>query len=276
MPFQPFGYRFEVRSELSPDAVKAAIRSRKKGWFDLKNGARGWIVGSFIYLWWTAWGGSAVLIGWSSKDTFGTRVSGRAGHMIAGMLLLLVPSPFFIVCYMLATGDYTLENLAILLGVFALFAFITSVFGIDQHDADPLVRFLRNTIEKPEGHPRAKPVALPDASKLSKSLTLEDSGSVLDGPVTPALVRDTLQDVASDGFVILSSQEERYVQTVPQLDGYVVEKRDGDDAHHYRAARRGSSDKQDVFTLEETLAIFLACGSGAPMPSFVEWKKTRA
>ena len=54
MTFQPFGYRFEITSELTPTEAKAAIRSKKTTVFDVKNGARGWIVGPFICLWFSA------------------------------------------------------------------------------------------------------------------------------------------------------------------------------------------------------------------------------
>jgi hypothetical protein len=59
-------------------------------------------------------------------------------------------------------------------------------------------------------------VVLPAASSFLKSLTLEESGSVMDGPVTPAMVRESLEAIDRDGFVILSSAEEHYVQTVPE------------------------------------------------------------
>jgi hypothetical protein len=106
---------------------------------------------------------------------------------------------------------------------------------------------------------------------------LEISGSVLDELATPATVRDALSEIESGGFVILSSSEETYVQTAEKLGRYVLEKRDGDDLHFYRAVRRGTAQTDDAeeFTFEEALAVFLAYGSGAAMPAFLEWKTAR-
>ena len=78
MPFEPIGYRFEVRSPRPPAEVKTGIRSRKKGWFDVKSGARGWIAGPFICLWFSAFDEAGpMLLGIISRDGAGTRVRGE-------------------------------------------------------------------------------------------------------------------------------------------------------------------------------------------------------
>ena len=270
MALQPFGYHFEVHSALSPDAVKAAIRSRKKRWFDAKDGARGWIVGPFICLQSSMWRNAPILLGRISRDNLGTRISGRAGYLgsIFG-LLILTPFPVAFLYLMLATGDYSLKSIALSA---VLIAFISLVFWIDHRDAEPLVRFLRDTVG-PHKSPRVQPVA----TKFSKGLRLEISGSILDDPVTPDSVRDALFEVEGDGFVILSSGEETYIQTVGEMGGYIVEKREGSDLHHYRAVRRGAvqADDTEIFSFEEALAVFFAYGSAAPMPPFLEWKSMR-
>ncbi len=273
MPFQPFGYRFEVRSELPPDAVKAAIRDRKKGMFDPKDNARGFVAGSFIYLWWGSSRSAPVLLGRISGDDFGARINGRAGY-VSGLIaiLMLAPSVAFMFLLLLANSALSLAPAALFAGLTVI---IVLLLWADPHDADPLVRFLRSATERPGKVPKVKPLVLPPASSFPKTLTLEESGSEMDGPVTPLMVKESLQAIEGDGFVILASAEQRYVQTVYEADGYVIEKRDGDDEHHYRAARHGSSDSKDIFDFEETLAIFLAYGAGTPMPTFLQWKKIR-
>jgi hypothetical protein len=273
MSFQLFGYRFEMRSPLSPDVVRAAIRSRTSSWFDPKDSARGWIVGPVIGLQWGISRSAPVLYGRIVQDGSGTRISGRAGYVGGGIaILVLVPGAVFMFFLLLINNALSFGGVALLAGLTAI---ILLFLRADPHDADPLVRFLRSVIEEPSKSPKAKPVVLPPADSFPKTLRLEESGSKMDGPVTPEMVKESLQAIDEDGFVILSLAEERYVQTVHDSDGYTVEKRDGDDDHHYRAARRGSPDKKDVFAFEETLTIFLAYGAGAPMPSFLEWKKIR-
>jgi len=274
MPFQPFGYRFEVRSALPPDEVKAAIRARKRAMFDGRGGARGWIAGPFINLVASRDRNAPMLVGRILRDGSGTRMSGRAGYVSGFVALILSPMLFLFLCLFLTRDGVTPAEILILVGLVAGMTILVSAWA-NHRDADPLVGFLRKASENPGKVPKQQPVVLPAAGSFLKSLTLEESGSVMDGPVTPSMVRESLQDIDGDGFVILSSANEYYIQTVPEFDGYIVEKREGDDEHHYRAARHGSSDEKDVFTFEETLTIFLAYGTGAAMPSFLEWKKIR-
>lgn len=80
MDFQPFGYRFEIISHLSAANTKKAIRDKKTGLFDAKNGARGWVAGPFICLWFSAFDRyGPMLVGLISSENFGARVRGRAG-----------------------------------------------------------------------------------------------------------------------------------------------------------------------------------------------------
>jgi hypothetical protein len=151
--FQPFGYHFEVRSALSPDAVKTAIRSRKKGWFDTNDTARGWIVGSVICLQWGMGRSAPTLLGRISPDELGTRISGRAGYLGSAAILLLTPFPILLLYIMVASGDYSLKSIALI--VFCA-AIIFIVLRMDNHDAEPLVRFLRDAVGKQDKSRRAR------------------------------------------------------------------------------------------------------------------------
>jgi hypothetical protein len=264
MAFQPFGYRFEVRSSLSPDKVKAAIRRRKRGWFEARNGIHGWVAGSVVFLQSGMDRNPPMLLARISHDHSGTRILGRAGYLGSTGVLLLAPIVAFFFYLMLTTSGLVLELMVASGALIALMYLVISISDKYRHNAEPLVRFLQNAVGKPQ-EPQ------PFANSFSKSLNLNISGSELDDLATPESVRDALSDIEGDGFIILSSGEETYLQTAWQDGGYVVEKREGDNQHHFRAARRGAAGDAN-FTFEETLAVFLAYGSSAPIPSFVEWK----
>lgn len=276
MAFQPFGYRFEVHSALPPDAVNAAIRSRTKGWLHTKRGARGWIVGPFICLWLSAFDRHGpMLVGRIAEDQHGTRIIGRAGSDLNGvaMLVLLIPLLAFCCYQAWFSGEVGPMYFVLMAGVIGICFLAIWVNHKDRQMAEPLVRFLSDAVGKPRRSPRLLGVT----DKFLKTLVLEISGTVLDDPATPNSVRDALLEIEGDGFVIMSSTREQYMQTVGEAGGYVIEKREGDDLHHYRAVRNEaiSADASNAFTFEETLAAFLAYGSGASLPSFMDWKPIR-
>jgi len=149
MAFQPFGPRFDIRSPLSPESAKAAIRKRKRRWLDPKNGARGWIVGPLICLWWSPYNQQGpMVIGRIAKDGSGARISGRAGLDLNGVIAVLVVSIVAIpvTWIMAAAGQISSEGALLFAGLFggivALGFWARSFF---HREAEPLVRFLRNT-----------------------------------------------------------------------------------------------------------------------------------
>jgi hypothetical protein len=277
MAFQPFGYHFEVRSTKSPSDVKEVLRSRKEGWFDAQRGPRGWILGPFICLWLTASAKDGpMLIGMISRDYRETRISGRAGSnpIGAALIVLFIPIISFFLVRTGPAGGYTPQATILWLAAAVGSGLVMLWFRHKRRrEAEPLVAFLCEVLEKPGQPRRAQPVVLPVADSLLKSLSLEVSGSALDGPVSPDSIQNALRELEDGGYVILSSAEERYLQTVAEGDGYIVEKREGDDLHHFQGIRR--DDDSGTLTFEEALAVFLAYGSGAPMPAFVEWKAIR-
>lgn len=279
MAFEPFGYHFEVRSALSPDAAKAAIRSRKRGWFDARDGARGWIAESIICLQSDNSRNPPMVMGRISRDDLGTKISGRAGYPGSIGLLVLIPVLIYGIWLIFADPDpdHAPAYLLVQAFVIAIMSFVLWMSHRGRRDADPLVRFLRDTVGKPDQSRKARSAPPRLAPTFPKSLTLEISGSVLDNPATPTSVRDALLELEGDGFVILSTAKKTYLQTVEKLGRYTLEKWESDDQHFYRAVRRDAvrPDDTETFTYEETLAVFLAYGSGAPMPSFLEWKVAR-
>lgn len=277
MPFQPFGYRFEMQSPSLPAEVKAAIRSRKKGWFHLKDGARGWIVGPFICLWFSALDRSGpMLLGRIGRADLGTKITGRAGSDLNGLVMftLIIAVMPLLLYKMVAAGDYTFKQLIMIGGLILLSPLIFWWSHKDRRQAEPLVRFLRDTVTVDGRNLRAKSSKM----ALSKALTLNLGGEDLKGPVTSEAIHDALLAVGEGGFVILASAPENYIQTAFRDGGYLLEKREGSKEQHFEARGRSvpataSKDAKSTLTFEEVRDAFIAYASGVAMPPFITWER---
>jgi hypothetical protein len=278
MAFQPFGYRFEVKSPSPPSAVKAAIRARKKGWFHGKDGARGWIVGPFICLWFSAFDRCGPMVfGRVSRDGLGTRVSGRAGSDLNGVIMisLLYPVMAFSIITMIAEGTASVRQLlamAVIAGIVIPLIYWWS--HKDKREAEPLVRFLRDAVTVRGQNLRRRS----STAAVSKSFTLTVSGEDQDAPVTPDAIHDALIKVAAGQSVILSSGPETYIQTAFCDGGYVLEMREENGEKHFQAVRRGvattaADSSNTILTFEEVLEAFMAYASEAPLPTSLMWKR---
>jgi hypothetical protein len=132
---------------MQPSDVKAAIRARKCGWFDTKNGARGWIAGPFICLWFSAFDRHGpMLLGKISEVGTSTRISGRAGSDLNGLIIfiaLLPLMPLFLYDSIQA-GDFTLTSLFVL-----SYLLVFWLSHRDRREAEPLVRFLKEAASAP-------------------------------------------------------------------------------------------------------------------------------
>jgi len=276
VPFEPFGYSFEVKSPSQPSDVKAAIRSRKKGWFDPKNGARGWIVGPFVCLWFSALDRyGPMLFGRISRTDLGTRITGRAGSDLNGLLLysVLLPLMAFVLYQMVSAGDHATNYLVIIGALVLLSPLIFWWSHKDRREAEPLVRFLRDAITTSGQTFRASSARV----AVSEAFRLNVGGEQCEGTVTPAAIHDALLGVGTGDFVILEAGPETYIQTASRDGGYILEMRDGDNQRHFQAIRRGVaakavSDSNSIFTFEEVREAFMAYASEAPMPPFLKWE----
>lgn len=281
MAFQPFGYPFDISSAMSPSDLRKSIRSRSKDWFDTKDGARGWVVGPVVCLWFSAFDRHGpMLLGWISRSTWGTCIVGRAGSDLNGLLLLAALTPFMAFCiFMLAStgGSRSLEGAASAGGIYALICGIVLwAKHVFRREADPLVRFLRDAATKASPSRQAQPTAGASFSGLVLTVSGEDHA----GEVTPETIHEALLGIGRDGFAVLASAPEIYLQTAWQDGGFIIEKRDGDEARHFRAARSGRpvepKDRSRLaFTFEEVLAVFIAYASGTPAPPSVAWEAMR-
>ncbi len=279
MGFQPFGYSFETITSLPLAEAKAAIRSKKTGIFDAKNGARGWIVGPFICLWSSAFDRfGPMLFGLISANGSGTRVHGRAGSDLNGVLMatLLIPLLAWLGFKMISEGQATdrqllVAALVILVGGPLIFWSAHK----ERKNAEPLVWFLRKALEQPD-------TLCNSTSKGRNSVTglrLILNGETFEGPVTEADVQSLLLQVGNQDFMIIESTEQDYLQTLNCDGTYILEMRKGGPGEHYQIVRSGETTRDlenDRFTLVEVNAAMASYLSGESLPSSMRLQRIAA
>lgn len=278
MPFQPFGYRFEILSPASREALKSKIRARKKGWFHPKTGARGWIVGPFICLWFSAFDRyGPMLVGTLTDDGLACRIKGRAGSDLNGVVMFVAMLPFLIWLVYMSTseGDPAAGRLALIVAVFLLLSpLILWLAHSDRKDAEPLVRFLRDVAGERAAPLPGRPTQIP----LSQNLVLRISGDLAPLPLTTDVIYDALLETGTDEFIVLERSAENYIQTASRAGKFTIEMRDGDYLHHYQAQRadRIQAKRRKLnfdFSFEEALEVVLAYATGNEMPKRITWEK---
>lgn len=273
MVFQPFGFHFEVSSTSSPAEVKSSIRSKCRRFFDPKNGARGWIVGPLICLWFSAFDKHGpMLFGIISQDINGTRIRGRAGSDINGVLAFTLFIPI-----MLCVGVAMSLDQAAWLGQWNILGFVFLVGGAliywiahkDRRDAEPLVRFLKNALlVKKSAEMRSI------QQQMRNGLTLLVNGEISSIPLSREIIKEALLCTGADDFIVLEESPEYYIQTIGQSGGYVVEMRKGCDSLHFAAIRRHSSQSLknfDILTFDEAMVLFTAYASATEIPASFSW-----
>jgi hypothetical protein len=259
---------------MPPLQVKVAVRGRKKDWFEAKDGPRGWIVGPFICLWMSVLDRHGpMLFGRIQQDEFGSRVSGRAGSDLNGVaaLALWLPLMLFVIGMALRADQLSLGHLAIFGTIIALSPLAFWISDKDKKQAQPLVRFIRNTITPGGQSLRAKV----RSSSLSSQIRMTVTGEELKQAPTAEAVHDALLNLGVGDSVVLAKAAEDYIQTLLQNDGFVLEQREGSADRHYKAVASGKpvdEDGRSLFTFEETLAAVVAYGSNLPMPQFIRWQ----
>lgn len=254
--------------------AKVAIRSKKTRIFDVKNGARGWVLGPFICLWFSAFDRyGPMLFGMISADNFGTRVHGRAGSDLNGMAIYtaLIPLMAWIVFMMISEGQATGGQLVMIAVVFLIGGPLIYWSAHKQRkDAEPLVRFLRKALTQSAS--RYKSTASPH--KTGEEIRLLLNGDHLEGPVTQEAVQNALIRVGNRDFMIIETGPQHYMQTMCQDGKYILEVRKGGPDKHYRAVRNltlspDHSKSDDTFTYEEVSEAMASHVADVPLPSFL-------
>jgi hypothetical protein len=213
-----------------------------------------------------------MLFGRISRDGFETRITGRAGSDLNGLALICVLLPFmaWVFYQMLANGTYTTKQILVIGVLMALPLLVLWTSHESRRDAEPLVRFLRDTVT-PSGRTRRGKSA---PTKISKAFSLDVGGEIRKGPVTPDAIHDALLGIGAGDFVILASAPETYIQSAFRDGGYIIEKRDGDALRHFKALRRASAGSSEpIFSFDEVREAFMAYASEGAMPPFVMWER---
>lgn len=278
MSFQPFGYKFEIRSAVSRETLTSRIRARKKGWFHPKTGARGWIVGPFICLWFSAFDRyGPMIVGALSDDGLACRVKGRAGSDLNGVMMFALMLPFLVwLVWMSASeGDPAAGRLALIVAIFVLLSpLIFWLAHSDRKDAEPLVRFLRDVANEDSTSPHPRPQRMP----LLENLALHISGELAPTPLNTDVIYEALLETGTGEFIVLERSAERYLQTASRSGKFTIEMRDGDYLHHYQARRTDRTENKRRkmnfdFSFEETLDVVLAYATGNELPKLIAWEK---
>lgn len=281
LPFEPFGYRFDISSHMTPPEAKWAVRSKKTSILDAKNGARGWIIGPFICLWFSAFDRyGPMLFGLISADNFGSRVHGRAGSDLNGVLMftLLIPLIAWSVFMMISEGQASGEQFLVIGLVFLVGGpLIFWSAHKERKDAEPLVRFLRKTLAPSSIRSKSSICA----SKVQAGLQLILNGNYLEGPVTEDAIQSAILRVGNGDFLIIESDQEDYMQTACRDGSYILEVRKGGPDAHFRAVRSDPafsdrSESHDSFTYEEVSAAIASQVAGVPLPNFLRLEPMQA
>ena len=201
----------------------------------------------------------------------GTRISGRAGSDLNGVAWMVAIALLLGAIFLAAYLDGKADAGQFILVAIVLIAMLPLVLWLghkDRKQADPLVRFLREaTGIAPPKKPR-QVVDFPE--KTIVSMALELSGREKSEACSTATIREALQALADEEeeFVILSIDETHFIQT--GFDGmeYLLERREGSEAEHYRAYPAAGH----ALTLEDVQAAFAAWCEQKPQPPGIDWR----
>lgn len=234
MPFQPFGYPFDIVSPMPTSGVKAAIRAQKSGWFEAKNGPRGWIVGPFLCLWNSVFDRTGpMVLARIVSEGHATRIHGRAGSDLNGLVALAFLTPVIaFVLYEAFQGQSLSAHLVLLIVFFAVGIPLTFwMANSDKREADPLIRFLRRAVEQMSandimpGH---------DAMETEGIRLLDENENEL--PATVSTLTTAIQALEIDGFLIIEREAEQYMQVLSRKNEYHLEKREGSADRHFQTS----------------------------------------
>lgn len=235
MAFQPLGYRFEITSALSLGEAKRRIRREKMGWFDSKNGARGWIIGPFLCLWQSAFDRHGpMVLGFIRHDGIKTKIVGRAGADLNGTALFLFLTPLMAwLTFQMArygrgsTGSYVVIGLLFGIGL-PLTLWINSK---DRREADALVHFVRRQLAPTDKNVRSSAHSSPTQSRSVRLIVngidrTQVSADELHGAIAALSIGD---------FAVLERASEDYMQVLSKESEFILEKREGSAGRHFQA-----------------------------------------
>lgn len=274
--FLPLGYRFEISSPLSPAQLRQEIRNQTVPWFQAKNGARGWVAGRFVCLWLSAFDRYGPMVfAWISADRSGSRVAGRAGSDLNGVVMLLILAPLlaFLLVQMIVDESATLNQILVISGIVILGVPITLWFSHkDRREADLLVSFLRRAA-KPSRGTQGRTGEL---SQHRHAINVDISGRHRASAISDKELFEALAGLATGDFIVLAKDDEQYMQLMSSPSNFLVEKREGSSDQHFSAElSKGDGDgsaEYDV-TLRRAFDILSSFASGQQPDRDLRWKR---
>ena len=264
-----FGYPFEVRSSLSRERAKAALRQQKVGWFDPKRGPRGWILGSLLCLQWSALGdrGARLVLARITDDGLGSRIRGRAGFDFASLCLMALVT--WIVIFSIYGFALQIRNFD---GILLFNAVILLIFGavlwsrlVCDDNADLIIRFIRRVLESPAV--RTSPPAPSHFDRTPvQSAKLNVAGQHVTAPSEDDLAKAILA-MQPGNFLIIDFGSNAFMQTALEYDRFILEKCEGSDHELYRA--KGDFESNEIIT---AMTAYLR---GSRLSKAIAWEKVR-
>jgi hypothetical protein len=259
------GKSFEIETRLSADEVREVIKERQRN--RRGSGPKALVIGRLVLLWMPSFGAEAQpqLICRVTAMAQGSRIRGLIGvGMFIGWSVAAAFAGIGIVN--LARGDINvLATLAFTLLPLLLFAF-------GAKSAEPLVRYLRNALDR-QADVRSAPTS---TTAFANDLTLEIGDTPQRPPHTPQTILDALMHLQEDGdaTLFLSRRGAGSLQATPDGAAFMLERRIDGEAGYQRAFRRGSvTEGSDRLTREDALAAFLAYAAGTPLPETIDWRQ---
>lgn len=254
--FQPFGYRFEISSPLSPRELRNEIRKQAMSWFEAKSGPRGWVIGRFVCLWLSAFDRyGPMAFAWISSDQSGSRVAGRAGSDLNGVIMLLILAPLltFLLIQMISDRSAGLSQILIIGGIVVVGVPLTLWSSHkDRREADPLVSFLRRAAK----HGLPVENRTQGFSEERYPIKVEVSGRHWASAISEKELFDALAGLANGDFLVLAKEDEHYIQAASTPSDFIVEKREGGPDKHFRAELpKGEADGSAEYDVSLTRAF---------------------
>lgn len=178
-----------------------------------------------------------MIIGRIARDEFGSKITGRAGADLNGTLLLifLLPLMLLLMLGMHQSGQGTARLYALVAIVFGIGLPFTVWFNFKaRKEADPLVRFVRQTVGSSAGQVSKPSRGREFDSKPVAAARMNVDGIEVEHPPSETALNDALAGLEPGGFLILSFGPETYMQTALEYDRFILERREGNDFAHWR------------------------------------------
>lgn len=276
MAFQPLGYRFEITSPLSLGEAKRRIRQETTGWFDPKNGARGWVISPFLCLWLSAFNRHGpMVLGFIKHDGIKTKIVGRAGADLNGTALFLFLTPLMAwLTFQMArygqgsTGLYVVIGLLFGVGL-PLTLWINSK---DRREADTLVHFVRRQLAPTDRRARSSA-----HSSLTQCRSVRLMVNGIDRTkVSADELHRALSALSTGDFVVLERASDDYMQVLSKESEFILEKREVGAGHHSQAVlpkgRLGEHQKYEA-SLVQLTAVMTAYLNRQISSTDLNWKR---